>query len=104
MILISEETVTIRYTVKFEKRVTERQQNNETRQDFIDRIADDLFKQPNDYTRQHNCESKIARPTMLETPLKLALVAIVQVPTILLGFKAKQSKHYFLYFAIPVLK
>ncbi|PTJ85098.1 MULTISPECIES: hypothetical protein [Staphylococcus] len=50
MILISEETVTIRYTVKFEKRVTERQKNNETRQDFIDRIADDLFKHPNDYT------------------------------------------------------
>lgn len=50
MILISEETVTIRYTVKFEKRVTDSQKKHETRQDFIDRIADDLFKQPNDYT------------------------------------------------------
>lgn len=47
---MSEETVTLRYTVKFEKRIKAAQGKYETRQNFIDRIADNLFKHENDYT------------------------------------------------------
>lgn len=42
MILINEETVTIRYTVKFEKRVKAVRKDNEEHHVFIDRIAKDL--------------------------------------------------------------
>lgn len=42
MIFINEETVTIRYTVKFEKRVKAVRKDNEEHHVFIDRIAKDL--------------------------------------------------------------
>ncbi|MFG0934978.1 hypothetical protein [Staphylococcus sp. 231237_7MaSpsaltlick] len=47
---MSEETVTLRYTVEFEKRIKAKQCRHESRQNFIDRIADNLFKHENDYT------------------------------------------------------
>lgn len=50
MITLSEETVTLRYTVEFEKRIKAAQGKYETRQNFIDRLADNLFKHENDYT------------------------------------------------------
>lgn len=50
MITLSEETVTLRYTVEFEKRIKAKQRRHESRQNFIDRIADNLFEHENDYT------------------------------------------------------
>jgi len=50
VITLSEETITLRYTVEFEKRIKAAQGKYETRQNFIDRIVDNLFEHENDYT------------------------------------------------------
>lgn len=45
---MTEQQIALRYIVKFEKRMTVQQYDNETHESFIERIADQLYDDPNE--------------------------------------------------------